>query len=566
MSKCLKCGASLPPVGDCPACAAAPRPAPPTVPSFLDKDIHIDRRSPERAAAPVPADAPRAVPPGMSAPRVPPPPPAVAPVTPPAAPRAAMEQPPVPRPAQVPAPPPQAAAPRPPAPQAAAPRPLQQPPVPRPAQPPVPQAAAPRSEGTPAPQAAAPRPPPPPPVAAPRPPPPAPPQAAAPRVAVPPPPAPPQSAAQAPRALTPSQFPAVVPPAAPRAATPPAPPAAQHPGVAAPAVRFAQAAAPAMPVPQAPAPAMPPVQAPRPPAPPAAPRMQADVLPVPPEAPRPAALAKPSEESLSDDLLERLALSVASEPLFERAPEPAVKAEPVAPTPLPAVARTQAPLSAPTPAPVVEDDFPGGVDVEWDAEPPQAAPFTAASEAPPTPPAAVAAPVAPARTSTGVRSAARPENEVHARPAALWRRLLAFAVDSAFIVGVAALYLLLASTVTGTKKPDPGLVGVDAFFGWLQAFKSVLLPGTVLMGVLALVYCAVFAFLWNGRTLGRRLLGLRLVDTHGVPPAPTRAVVRALLSTVSFGLFLGGFWMALFDRRGQTLHDKLTSTFVVQPS
>ncbi|RYZ38766.1 MAG: RDD family protein, partial [Myxococcaceae bacterium] len=28
----------------------------------------------------------------------------------------------------------------------------------------------------------------------------------------------------------------------------------------------------------------------------------------------------------------------------------------------------------------------------------------------------------------------------------------------------------------------------------------------------------------------------------------------------------GGFWMALFDRRGQTLHDKLTSTFVVQPS
>ena len=62
------------------------------------------------------------------------------------------------------------------------------------------------------------------------------------------------------------------------------------------------------------------------------------------------------------------------------------------------------------------------------------------------------------------------------------------------------------------------------------------------------------------------VLGLRLVDTHGLAPAPTRAIVRALLSVVSFGLFLGGFWMALFDRRGQTLHDKLTSTFVVQPS
>ena len=74
------------------------------------------------------------------------------------------------------------------------------------------------------------------------------------------------------------------------------------------------------------------------------------------------------------------------------------------------------------------------------------------------------------------------------------------------------------------------------------------------------------AFLWNGRTLGRLLLGLRLVDTHGVAPAPGRAIVRAILASLSFVLFLGGFWMALFDRRGQTLHDKLTSTFVVQPS
>jgi uncharacterized RDD family membrane protein YckC len=299
--------------------------------------------------------------------------------------------------------------------------------------------------------------------------------------------------------------------------------------------------------------------------------MRADALPVPPEAPLPPVPARPSEESLSDDLLERLALSVASEPLFERPAEPSVKAAPDAPEPMPAVAQARAPLSTPTPAPVEEeDDFPASVDVEWDAEPPQAAPaLAAAPEAVPAaslPPPPAPAPARPPRSTTGVRSAARPEHEVHARPAALWRRLLAFAIDTASIVGVAALYLLLASTVTGTKKPEAGLSGLDAFFAWLQAFKSVLLPGMVLMLILALVYCAVSAFLWDGRTLGRRLLGLRLVDTHGAPPAPTRAVVRALLSTVSFGLFLGGFWMALFDRRGQTLHDKLTSTFVVQPS
>ncbi|MBL0697498.1 RDD family protein [Comamonas sp. JC664] len=169
--------------------------------------------------------------------------------------------------------------------------------------------------------------------------------------------------------------------------------------------------------------------------------------------------------------------------------------------------------------------------------------------------------VAPAQTKS-----ASGTSEVRARPAALWRRLLSFSVDTAAIAGVAALYITLASSVTGMKSPDAGLSGLDAFVSWLRALHTILIPGFFLVLVLALVYCAVAAFLWNGRTLGRLLLGLRLVDTHGLAPAPGRAILRALLASVSFVFFLGGFWMALFDRRGQTLHDKLTSTFVVQPS
>jgi uncharacterized RDD family membrane protein YckC len=83
--------------------------------------------------------------------------------------------------------------------------------------------------------------------------------------------------------------------------------------------------------------------------------------------------------------------------------------------------------------------------------------------------------------------------------------------------------------------------------------------------VIAIAYSAAFAVLMNGRTFGRLMAGIRLVDRTGLPPSPTRAVIRALLAGVSFALFLGGFWLALFDRRGQTLHDKLTSTFVVRP-
>ncbi|MCA2978043.1 MAG: RDD family protein, partial [Myxococcaceae bacterium] len=80
----------------------------------------------------------------------------------------------------------------------------------------------------------------------------------------------------------------------------------------------------------------------------------------------------------------------------------------------------------------------------------------------------------------------------------------------------------------------------------------------------AFVYTTLFAFLWRGRTPGRLLLGIHLVDATGQAPHAGRALVRAALSLASFGLFLSGFWLALFDRKGQTLHDKLTSTFVVR--
>ncbi|MFY2557040.1 RDD family protein [Corallococcus terminator] len=213
--------------------------------------------------------------------------------------------------------------------------------------------------------------------------------------------------------------------------------------------------------------------------------------------------------------------------------------------PAPGLPRTESPAAAPVSLPPLEsvDTLPG------------------------LPVMAESAPRAEKPRPQAVRTAAQPGTaEVHARPASLWRRLLSFSIDTAAIAGVASLYITLASSVTGTKAPAAGLSGLDGFIAWLRALHTVLLPGFFLVLILALVYCAVAAFLWNGRTLGRLLLGLRLVDTHGMAPAPGRAIVRALLASVSFVLFLGGFWMALFDRRGQTLHDKLTSTFVVQPS
>ncbi|MBM7118931.1 RDD family protein [Archangium primigenium] len=320
-----------------------------------------------------------------------------------------------------------------------------------------------------------------------------------------------------PPGMAPAQRPTAAPPptvrnVAPVVAAPRPPPAAAPQALAAPPTPHSPMppTAVARPGVSAPAPrAAPPPAAARPPGTPG--------LPVMPPRPAPAPVAPPVAASEAED-------ASFSVDVDEEAPEtlPVNTAAPVRPVPAPV------PVAAPAPVPIAAP-----------------APARAKPVAPPMPAAA---------------------GEVHARPASLWRRLLAFSIDTGAIAGIVALYLLLASSVAGVHKAQTNLTGLDAFLVQVRALQAVLIPGAALLVVLSLVYCAVAAFLWNGRTLGRWVLGLKLVDTRGMAPAPGRAIVRALLACVSFGFFLAGFWMALFDRRGQTLHDKLTSTYVVRPS
>jgi uncharacterized RDD family membrane protein YckC len=142
---------------------------------------------------------------------------------------------------------------------------------------------------------------------------------------------------------------------------------------------------------------------------------------------------------------------------------------------------------------------------------------------------------------------------VRAAPASLGRRLTAWLVDLGLIALLCGLFLAVAMAVIAPRG-----VGVG------RALEAVAVPAALLLGVLAFVYGALFAFLFKGRTPGRGLTGIRLVDERGAAPGPGTSLLRAGLSLLSAGLFLGGFWLALFDRRGQTLHDKLTRTFVVR--
>jgi len=90
--------------------------------------------------------------------------------------------------------------------------------------------------------------------------------------------------------------------------------------------------------------------------------------------------------------------------------------------------------------------------------------------------------------------------------------------------------------------------------------------------ILYIVIAAFIPFLYFGicegssmsASLGKKMLGLMVVDEQGRKLSSAKAFTRSICRILS-GLILGiGFFIALFDENGKALHDKLANTFVIK--
>jgi uncharacterized RDD family membrane protein YckC len=87
--------------------------------------------------------------------------------------------------------------------------------------------------------------------------------------------------------------------------------------------------------------------------------------------------------------------------------------------------------------------------------------------------------------------------------------------------------------------------------------------GATMFAAIGLVYLLVF-HIALGRTLGMRLLRLRVIDVYGDRPSPARCVARCAgyLAGVAT-LFLGFLWMG-FDSEKRGLQDWIAGTYVIR--
>lgn len=131
------------------------------------------------------------------------------------------------------------------------------------------------------------------------------------------------------------------------------------------------------------------------------------------------------------------------------------------------------------------------------------------------------------------------------RLAGPFRRLPAYALDLLILFAIGAGTLFLTELLI----PSSARVGVALVVGFFLFWG----------------YGGLCETFFNGQTLGKRALGIRVVSTRGLPINGWQAVLRNVLRAVDFAMF---FLMAtalsfLFTRRFQRLGDLAADTMVV---
>lgn len=146
-----------------------------------------------------------------------------------------------------------------------------------------------------------------------------------------------------------------------------------------------------------------------------------------------------------------------------------------------------------------------------------------------------------------------------------WKRLAAAAVDFAVIVPVALFITFIVSKASGVHLPAKNLrlTDVDMWIDLVLATNPAIVMGIVLFIAITLIYLFVF-HMTLGRTLGMRVLKMKVIDVYGDPPSPARCAARCAGYLASIAtLFLGFLWIG-FDSEKRGLQDWIAGTYVIR--
>jgi uncharacterized RDD family membrane protein YckC len=133
--------------------------------------------------------------------------------------------------------------------------------------------------------------------------------------------------------------------------------------------------------------------------------------------------------------------------------------------------------------------------------------------------------------------------------AGFWVRFAAFVIDMVILVGASWAIALVVDKATGGR----------GLFEFASPSNRVLFG---LTGAFSILY---FPWFWKhgGQTLGKRVLGIRIIRTDARRLNWNVSLIRFLGYVLCWGLLSIPFLLLGFDARKQGLHDKMAGTYVI---
>lgn len=151
--------------------------------------------------------------------------------------------------------------------------------------------------------------------------------------------------------------------------------------------------------------------------------------------------------------------------------------------------------------------------------------------------------------------------------AGLGSRFFAVFIDLTIQISVLVLAVLLLAWVGATSPTPAHAPAVSTSMAKIaQAILIALLVLALFM--LFVGYFIIFEWRWNGRTPGKRLLGIRVVRDGGFPVDFTAAVIRNVVRIfeASFGFYIISAVATLLSPQNRRLGDMAAGTIVVRDS
>jgi uncharacterized RDD family membrane protein YckC len=143
-----------------------------------------------------------------------------------------------------------------------------------------------------------------------------------------------------------------------------------------------------------------------------------------------------------------------------------------------------------------------------------------------------------------------------------WRRLFAFLIDEVILYFVSLILFLIGLLALGLKGNRMGRVlsSLEDPAHGIGVFALFYIAASLLAGMIYFTWFHGIA----GRTPGKMLLGLRVIQASGDPITPGIAFLRWVGYLISGPLFCLGFLWVAFDGRKQGWHDKIAATLVIR--